>query len=199
MNTGLNSRAFSALSYALLAITALGAVYMATAGRWISAAGLVGFVALAVAFLLQRDRLPAIFSSLFVLAGLINAAGYAFNLWHNPVWFDELVHFYTSFTVVAAIGWLMFSRTGANAAGHSLRFVASVTGIGIVLGILWEVFEWAIGIIGTSADTVIDLVMDTLGAAAAGLFCASAAARERRHPRAQRENFRNGSSVSTHI
>lgn len=178
----LNSRVFLVLSYLILAATGVAAVYLMTAGRWLSAAGLGGFIALALIFLAQshRDKLPAIFDLLFVLAGLINAAAYVFELWRTPVWFDEAVHFYTSFTIMAAIGWLAFRRTRLNTAGRSLRFVVAVTGLGILLGIFWELFEWTIGIIGSTSDTITDLLMDSLGAIVAGLFSAWTAERERR-------------------
>ena len=180
MDTGLNSRTFSVLSYTVMLGTVIAAGYLLLQSRWVAAAVLGGFVALAAIFIAQRDKLPSIFTLLFVLAGLINAAGYLFNLFKTPVWFDETVHFYTSFTIVAAIGWLLFSATSMSAAGHPWRFPAKVTGLGIVLGILWEIFEWIIGIIGSPSDTLTDLLMDTLGAVAAGLFCVWAAHRDRR-------------------
>ena len=178
MHSGLNSSRYSIISFALLAVTAAGAIYMAISGQWWAALALTSIVGLALIFVSQRKRLPAIFTLLFVTAGVINAAGYIFSLWKTPVWFDEAVHFYTSFTVAAAIGWLLLSRTSANAAGHPVRFTAAVAGLGLVLGIAWEIFEWIIGIIGTRQDTIMDLIMDTLGAIAAGMFCAWAAKTE---------------------
>lgn len=171
MTISLNSSSFSLPSYVLLGAMAAGAAYLGVLGRWFPAAGLAGIILLAILFIAQRSRLPSIFTLLFVLAGLVNAVGYVLNLWRTPYWFDEAVHFYTSFTAVAAIGWLLFSRTSMNAGRHPVRFALAVTGIGIVLGLLWEVFEWTIGIIGSPSDTMIDLLMDTLGAVAAGLFC----------------------------
>ena len=56
-----------------------------------------------------------------------------------------------------------------------MRFVLAVSAIGLVLGIAWEIFEWAVGIINGWADTLVDIVMDVLGAVAAGLFCVWAA------------------------
>lgn len=195
MASGLNARAFSMISYVLLAATAVGAVYMALAAQWFSALALAGIVVLALLFIAQQDRLPAIFTFLFVSAGVINAAGYIFQLWKTPAWFDEAVHFYTSFTVVAAIGWLLLSGTRANAAGHPWRFTAAVTGVGVVLGILWEIFEWIVGIIGTPWDTIMDLIMDTLGAIAAGLFCAWAARQERNRLEERDHSSMSGSTM----
>lgn len=180
MRSRLNSPVFSALSLSILAATAAAAIYLLAMGRWVGATVLAGFILLAVFFIAQRDRLPAMFSFLFVTAGLANAAGYVFDLWQMPVWFDEAVHFFTSFTVLTAFGWLLFNRTNMNAAAHAVKFVLVVAGAGVVLGILWEAFEWIIGIIGSPADTLVDIVMDTFGSIAAGLLCAWAAAKERR-------------------
>lgn len=175
----MNHRAFLLLSYLLLSAMAVALVVQLIEGQWSEAAVLAGFLILTAVFIAQRDRLPRVFSFLFAFAGAANVFGYAFNLWKTPVWFDEAVHAYTSFAVSAAIGWLMFSRTGFNASGRSAAFSIAVAGIGLVLGVLWEVFEWAIGIIGPTGDTALDLVMDTLGAIAAGIFCVAAASRGR--------------------
>lgn len=185
MRSGLNSRAFSVLTYIILATTAAVAIYMMLVDRWWATAALGGLVVLAIIFIAQRDKLPSVFTLLFVLAGLINAAGYVYNLWKTPLLFDEFVHFYTSFTIMLAIGWRMFSRSSINAVGHPGHFVLSITALGVALGVLWEIFEWVIGIIGSPADTMNDLVMDTIGALVAGLLCTWIAKRHR-----ARENCR---------
>ncbi len=177
--TLLNARAYRTASIVLLLAVTAVVIYSAAVGRWWDALTLGVFVVVGAVFIAVNRWLPSLFGLLFVLAGLINAAGYAFDWWHTPLWFDEAVHAFTSFAVMAAIGWLLLARSGLNAAGRTLWFTLAVTGIGIVLGILWEVFEWAIGIIGTPRDTAIDLIMDTIGALAAGLFCAWAGARSR--------------------
>jgi hypothetical protein len=78
--------------------------------------------------------------------------------------FDEAVHLYTSFAVVAGIGRLAVGRRLLQ--GQLSRWWALLV-VGIGLGLAWEVFEWAIGIIGSRRDTIIDLLMDTAGAAVA--------------------------------
>lgn len=181
----LDSRGFRVASMMILALDVVAAIYLAVSGQWYDAAALGGLAAVGSAFLAWHARLPSIFSLLFVLAGLINAAGYVFNLWKSPPWFDETVHAFTSFTVMAAIGWMLLARSSLNAAWKRGRFTLAIAGLGLAVGVLWEVFEWIIGIIGSPVDTGVDLVMDTFGAVAAGLFCAWAAKRERRrigHP-----------------
>ncbi|HEV2080160.1 MAG TPA: hypothetical protein VGR19_09755 [Allosphingosinicella sp.] len=133
------------------------------------AGALVVVAAGGAAFIYIDPRLPSVFSLLFLLAGTVNAAGYIYTLWKQPYVFDEGVHAFTTFTVCAAIGWwYLRSRSSLP---RPLRIVAVVAAIGLVLGIAWELFEWAIGIVGDWGDTLLDLAMDMVGAVAAGLFC----------------------------
>ena len=41
----------------------------------------------------------------------------------------------------------------------------------LAMGLLWEGFEWVIGIIGSPRDTAVDLAMDVLGGLLAAAFC----------------------------
>lgn len=112
------------------------------------------------------------YAALLIVAALVNAAGYLLNLWHEETVFDEVVHFYTSFAVVAAIG------RAALAAGRLRRRGSRWTAlplIGLVLGLAWEAFEYAIGIIGSRHDTLMDLAMDMAGALLATVLVSAAA------------------------
>lgn len=119
------------------------------------------------------------YAALLIAAALVNAAGYLLTLWHDETMFDEAVHFYTSFAVVAAIGRAALASNRLRRSGP--RWTALLV-IGILLGLAWEAFEYMIGIIGSRQDTLMDLAMDLAGALlAAGLVSAVA---ERIHPRA---------------
>ena len=186
---GLDHPAFRWVSGALLLGAAGGALYLVTEGRWIHAAALGALVLLGTIFMAVRHRLPALFTLLFVAAGLVNALGYILTLWHERTVFDEAVHAFTSFTLCAAAGWLLVSRTALVGKGNSLRLILAVVLTGLVLGLLWEAFEWIIGIIGGPRDTIMDLVMDMAGAVAAGLFCALVARRRRQEEPAAQGGF----------
>lgn len=173
----LDYRGFAVASWLILALVAAAALLLAWLGRWFDTLAMGALVALGVVFLLNGRRLPGVFSLLFVVAALVNTAGYAFDVWHDPIWFDEVVHAYTSFAGMAAIGWLIVRGSVLDGKSSAWRLIVSVTAIGLAIGVLWEIFEWAIGIIGTRLDTRRDLVMDTLGAIAAGLWCAWVAGR----------------------
>lgn len=107
------------------------------------------------------------FIALIAVAVLVNAAGYLFTLWHDETVFDELVHFYTTFSGVAGIGRLALEKWPVR---EPFSRWWALLAIGLALGILWEIFEWTIGIIGNRRDTLIDLAMDVIGAATAAAF-----------------------------
>lgn len=116
----------------------------------------------------MQDRLPGLISFLVVLAAIINAGGWAWN-WYNLVWFDEFVHAFTSFAVMSAVGYVAWSRNWTSAVPGTVRFVLWAAAVGLGLGIVWEIFE-SLFLNLTFRDTIVDLVMNTLGAAAAGWF-----------------------------
>ncbi len=173
----LESRTFSIGTWATLAVVTAALVYLAYSGQWLGVAVLSGTIVTSLVFIYFEDWLPRVFNLLFVLAAAVNAGAYAFDLWDRIGVYDEFVHTYTTFAGAAAFGYLLFSRSRFSAS--SVAFMAAVTGFGLGVGILWEAFEWMIGIIGDTIDTLVDLVMDTVGSVLAGLFCGWAHQRTR--------------------
>lgn len=108
-------------------------------------------------------------------AGLLNAAGYAFGLWDRPFWFDEVVHAYTMFAITLVLALRLYDVTLTGAREHGLLLVLTIAAIGVGIGGLWEVAEWAYdqwmaegdAILG-KWDTMVDLIADTAGTLAAG-------------------------------
>lgn len=130
-----------------------------------------GIAGIAAGTIYFRERLPPFYGFLLALAAAVNGAGYTMTLWHDETLFDEIVHGFTTFAGMAAIGWAMVRSGGKFERSRSALFW-SMIGLGLVLGLLWEVFEYLIGIVGTPKDTMIDIVMDMIGAsAAAALSC----------------------------
>ena len=165
-------------AYCLTAIALFGALYLALQARWGGAAVVAGFVLAAVLFARWRDRLPSLFTFLFTVVAAINAAGYVFNLFASPVWFDEFVHVVTPFAIVAALAWILVRRDAAYPISNPAGYFVKIVLLGIGVGLLWEGFEWLVGIIGSTRDTLIDLAMDTAGSILAALFCIFAARSE---------------------
>lgn len=126
-------------------------------------------------------------STAWVLLGsalAANAAGYQFGLWTNPAWFDEAVHGFTLFALTLVVGLYLYGRVLAGARAHPLLLTLSVAAVGLGIGGLWEVMEWAYdhwfaagNVILGKWDTVTDLVHDTLGALLAGVVATAMARR----------------------
>lgn len=164
--------AASALRAALL-LAAVALLLARDQGGW----AFVGAFALALVPRLARLR-PA-FDAAVVAALALNAAGYAFGLWRAIAWFDEATHLITPL-LIAPVAYIALAkadgvpRTAAPGWNARLgRFVVTAA-LGLALAALWELFEWGLdGAAGTDfspgyTDTLLDLLMDSLGAVLAG-------------------------------
>jgi VanZ family protein len=106
---------------------------------------------------------------------LVNIAGYAWNLYDRFEWFDEVLHAYTTFALTLPIVLLLYDVTLKGAQTHPVLFVLTAASLGVSIGVLWEIVEWAYdqmvpenAILG-KLDTIIDLAMDILGSVIAGV------------------------------
>jgi hypothetical protein len=125
------------------------------------------FLALSFAHLLRSDRRPAVFDVLFALAALAGALGYAFDLFGEIVPYDELTHAFTTFSVSLAFYFLFYG--GAVPERRAVALATSVFTLGVTVGAYWEIFEWFFVGKYTLADTISDLLVDSLGAFGAAL------------------------------
>jgi uncharacterized membrane protein YjdF len=110
-----------------------------------------------------------------VIAILVNIAGYALNLYDRFGWFDEVIHTYTSFTITLLLALLLYGDVLSGVRRSPLLLVLIVASLGIAIGALWEIAEWGYdqmvpenAILGKT-DTMIDLILDSLGALTAGI------------------------------
>ena len=163
-----NDRTWRMLAWIGVVLQAVALVFVLWSQKWGGVRTIGLFLALSTAFLLMEDRLPSLISFLVVLAAMINAGGWSWN-WYSLVWFDEFVHAFTSFAILSAVGYLAWLRNWTSATPGTAKFVIWVAAVGLGLGIVWEIFE-SLFLNLTFWDTIVDLVMDTLGAAVAGWF-----------------------------
>ena len=125
------------------------------------------FFGLSFAHLLRSDRRPAFFDVLFALAALAGALGFAFGLFDEIVPYDELTHAFTTFCVSLTFYFLFYG--GAVPEGRAFALGTSVFTLGVTVGAYWEIFEWFFVGHYTMADTISDLLVDSVGAFAAAL------------------------------
>ncbi len=107
---------------------------------------------------------------------LLNLCGYVFRWFYTVELYDEVTHVVTTCAGVLAVAALRISGTRRLAWPRTRVIVLAALGVGVGLGLAWEFFELAIGIIGGLNDTLLDLAMDLIGAAAAGIWIARSAA-----------------------
>lgn len=150
----------------LLAIAVLAA---AVQGKWQNAITLALFLTVSLIFVVKDDKLPTLFDFLFVLAALLNAGGWVWGWFYVPGLYDELVHGFTMFAITLALSFLAYGSMLSIFRQHTLLYLLTITSFGIAIGAVWEITEWSAGkilsteVIGSVDDTVIDLIMDTLG------------------------------------
>ena len=111
---------------------------------------------------------------LAVALGAANAAGYALDLYARFWWFDRVLH---ACTILAATLWLALfvcRHVLRGGPGHDALLALVIASVGLAIGALWEVAEWGFDriapgdVIKGKHDTIIDIVMDTIGALLAG-------------------------------
>lgn len=113
---------------------------------------------------------------LLAIAVAANAAGYFLNWFGQIAWYDDVVHGYTIFALTLVLALYLYGASLIGAVDHALLFVLTAASIGLAIGGLWEVAEWAYdqwfasgNAIQGKRDTILDLVWDSLGALAAGV------------------------------
>lgn len=153
-------------------------------GDLVAAGTLTVFLVLSFAHLLRADHLPTPFDTLVATAALLNAFGFAFDLYRAIPHYDDVAHAVTVFAVTLAFFYLVYREPfGRDRA--AVTAVAVFT-FGVTIGALWEILEWTAevtfdhNIVFGEDDTATDLIANAVGAlAAAGL----ALAIRDRHPR----------------
>lgn len=168
-NAVVNSGTWRVLAWLGVALQAAALVFVLWSEEWGGASTIAVFLVVSTAFLLLQNGVPALPSFLIVLAAIVNAGGWAWNWYDQFTWFDEAVHAYTSFATMSAVAYLAYKRHWTRATPGNARFVLWTALVGLGLGVVWEIFEssflnlhfW---------DTIVDLIMDTIGAALAGWF-----------------------------
>jgi hypothetical protein len=165
-----NDPRFDIAAWIGIALLAAAAIFTAWRGEWLATLGITGFLIASAAFVVFDSRLPTLFNFLFVIAAIVNAAGWVWRFYETIAGYDEAVHFYTTFAVTLSAGYLTYYAVREYFRHHRAHFVLVISSFGLSLGALWEIFEWVI--LPSLNNPVEDLIMDGLGAVLAGLVAA---------------------------
>ncbi|MBD2292567.1 hypothetical protein H6G06_03470 [Anabaena sphaerica FACHB-251] len=172
----LNWKGYRIIAWIGQALLTIFVIVAAVQGKWSNALGLAFFLVVSFVFVIRDSKLPTLFDFLFVLAALLNATGWVWDLFGMPGPYDEIVHAYTTFAITLALSFLVYGSMLNIFRNHTLLYLVTIASFGIAIGALWEVTEWSAGkilntqVIESLDDTIIDLVMDTLGAGLAALI-----------------------------
>jgi hypothetical protein len=136
---------------------------------WQAALILLLFLVASLIFIIKERQLPSLFDLLFVIAALLNAGGWI-GLFYQPGPYDEITHAYTTFSITLALSFIVYQPMLSIFNTHRRLYILTIISFGIAIGALWEVFEWVTATINSLDDTIVDLIMDTIGAIAASLL-----------------------------
>jgi drug/metabolite transporter superfamily protein YnfA len=172
--------------FAWLCVLALIAVivFLWTAEKHRAAAGTVAALFGCLGLILPpRERmaslpwrvraLPRRLDAAPILATLLSSPGYGVNWFYGANPYDEVVHLLSGALAGAVFGALL-AVDGAPR-GRARRALLGL-GFGLALGIAWEVFEAAAGLIGDRIDTASDIALTAAGGTLAALWWARPAA-----------------------
>ena len=168
-DASIDAKAWLALSWGGVAVFATALVMLPILGRWNELTIAACFFVPLLAVKLMPHGLPNLLSAIITASFLISAAGWAWDWYGRFWWFDVALHTSNPLVIMTAS---MFMIWKADLLAHAPRqghFVLWSTGIGLALGMAWEVFEFTYLPL-TWPDTILDLVMDTAGAALGGWF-----------------------------
>jgi hypothetical protein len=169
-------KGYRTIAWIMQGILGVALVAMLIQANWFAAASLAGFLLASFLFVKLERKLPCLFDLVFMIAALINAVGWAWNLYNRPGPVDEIAHFYTIFAITLATGFIFYQELMESFYDHRVMFVLTIAGLGIALGALWEVIEWLSDfvlpqeIVSGLFDTMTDLILDSAGAVLAALL-----------------------------
>jgi uncharacterized membrane protein YjdF len=171
-----NWKGYRTLAWVLQGLLAIAIALMLIQGKWLPALTLGGFLLVSFLFVKLEHKLPTVFDLIFMIAALINAGGWAWDLYNQPGPYDEIAHFFTVFAITLAFGFLLYRELMESFYKRRWLFVLTIASLGIAIGALWEVGEWladfvvAKQIVSGLFDTETDLILDCAGALLAALL-----------------------------
>ena len=170
MMTPLRSRTYRRLAFAVRAVLGLALAWLLVTGQVVGFLIVGLFFALSFAYRLREDRLPNAFDLFVALAALLNAFGFAFNLYTRLWPYDEAAHAFTVFSLTLALFFLFYK----DQVPERGALATAVFTFGMAAGALWELVEWTAGLVlGARVNSGLDDAMTDLLANGAGALVAT--------------------------
>ena len=167
--TSTNWRGYRIAAWIAQFLLAIATVIIFVRVGWQEGIILLGFLLASFIFVLKERELPNLFDLLFAIAALLNAGGWI-GLFYQPGPYDEIVHAYTTFSVTLAVSFIVYQPMLTLFRNHRWLYILTISSFGLAIGALWEIFEWVTATINSLDDTIVDLIMDAIGAIAASLL-----------------------------
>ncbi|EYD77875.1 hypothetical protein Rumeso_00602 [Rubellimicrobium mesophilum DSM 19309] len=168
-NRIIDARVWLTLARAGTVVFAAGLATLLLLHRWDEAKIAAAFFAPLAALMVARHGLPSLLVAVIVGCFLISGAGWAWDWYGLFWWFDVVLHFVNPLVMMAGSMFMLWKADLLAHAPRKGRFVLWSTAIGFALGVGWEVIEWTY-LPFEWPDTILDVVMDTAGAALGGSF-----------------------------
>src|SRR3712207_2500272 len=118
--------------------------------------------------------LPRALDAAPVLAAVLSSPGYGLNWFYGANPYDETVHLLSG-GLAGAVFAALLRADGLPRTPGRLAVLGAAFGFG--LGAAWEVFEWAVGLIGHWTDSWTDVALTALGATLAAALAGALRAR----------------------
>lgn len=164
----IEARVWLVLSWAALVLLLAAVVLLLASRQWQTFRITASFLLPLLMMLLIPHGLPPLLVAITAGCVLVSAAGWALDWYALFWWFDVVIHALNPFAMMAG-SMVMLWKAEWIRARRPGRFVLVSTALGLALGIAWELFEFTFLDL-TWPDTILDLVMDAVGAALGGWF-----------------------------
>jgi hypothetical protein len=151
-----------------VAVFAAALAWLVAGARWHELVMASCFFLPFVLTMLLPHGLPNLLVAIIAGCFLVSGAGWALDWYSLHWWFDVVLHALNPFAMLAGV-MFMFWKAELIGVRRPIRFVMDSTVLGFVIGVGWELVEVTFLDL-TWPDTILDIIMDTIGAAAGGWF-----------------------------
>lgn len=121
----------------------------------------------------QKPLFKEIFG-LSIAIAVMHKLALSLSLYYTTSWYDVVMHFLGGFLIALLVIRLLFVEEIISPERQQLKqlFFITIPSV-IVVGLVWELWELFVGftdVINDRQDTIIDVIMDTIGAVVALLY-----------------------------